>query len=105
MIHARHEPIHVTVAAHADDPRNPPADIPGVVIHHAPELHPDDVTVVDGIPVTSVARTLVDLAEVMDAGELRATFARGGWACSTWRRWRRPTHAWSGGRRCGCCGP
>jgi predicted transcriptional regulator of viral defense system len=76
MIHARHEPIHVTVAARADDPRNPPADIPGVVIHHAPELHPDDVTVVDGIPVTSVARTLVDLAEVMDAGELRATFAR-----------------------------
>lgn len=30
----------------------------------------------DGIPVTSPARTLVDLAEVMDREELRATFRR-----------------------------
>jgi len=34
------------------------------------------VTVVDGIPTTSVSRTLVDLAEVMDAPELRGCFER-----------------------------
>jgi hypothetical protein len=50
--------------------------IPGVVIHRGPPLHPDDVTTVDGIPVTSPSRTLIDLAEVMTADELRACFAR-----------------------------
>jgi hypothetical protein len=46
-----------------------------VVVHHVPELHPDDVvTLPGGIRVTSVPRTLVDLAEVMDREELRATF-------------------------------
>ena len=34
------------------------------------------MTVVDGIPVTSVARTLVDLADEMSIDELRATFHR-----------------------------
>ena len=71
-----HEPIHVTVPGCAGDPRSAPPPPPGVVIHHVPALHPDDVTTVDGIPVTSVARTLVDLAEVMSRDELRATFAR-----------------------------
>jgi len=71
-----HEPIHVTVPGSAGDPRCLPAPPPGVVIHYVPELHPDDVTTVDGIPVTSIARTLVDLAEVMSRDELRATFAR-----------------------------
>ena len=71
-----HEPIHVTVPGDAGDPRSLPEPPPGVVIHRVPALHPDDVTVVDGIPVTSVARTLVDLAEVMSRDELRATFAR-----------------------------
>jgi hypothetical protein len=32
--------------------------------------------VVDGIPVTSPATTLIDLAEVMDRKELRAVFRR-----------------------------
>jgi predicted transcriptional regulator of viral defense system len=71
----RHEPIHVTIPASAADPRIPDT-VEGVVIHRVPELHPDDVTTVDGIPVTSVARTLVDLADVMAIGELRATFRR-----------------------------
>jgi hypothetical protein len=34
-------------------------------LHRVRNLHPDDVTTVDGIPVTTVARTLVDLAEVV----------------------------------------
>jgi hypothetical protein len=71
-----HEPIHVTVPRSPGDPRSMPEPPPGVVIHYVPELHPDDVDVVDGIPVTSVARTLVDVAEVMSRDELRATFAR-----------------------------
>src|SRR3954470_19412183 len=50
--------------------------IPGLVIHRGPPLHPDDVTTVDGIPVTSPSRTLIDLAEVMTGEELRGCFAR-----------------------------
>jgi hypothetical protein len=68
-------PIHVYVPGHPGDPRRPPALPPGVVAHHGPSLHPDDVTVVDGVPVTSVARTLIDLAEVMDPDQLRDCFA------------------------------
>jgi hypothetical protein len=69
------EPIHVTVAGSPDDPRSATTNVPGVHIHHAPELHPDDVSVVDGIPVTSISRTLVDLAEVLPRDELREVFA------------------------------
>ncbi|MEA2139333.1 MAG: hypothetical protein QOG56_2483, partial [Solirubrobacteraceae bacterium] len=48
------EPIHVTALGGPHDPRAPRPGVPGVVIHYVPELHPDDLTVVDGIPVTSV---------------------------------------------------
>lgn len=68
--------IDVTVPCSEDDPRRSRPDPPGVRVHYVPELHPDDVVVVDGIRTTSVARTLVDLAEVMDRDELRATFKR-----------------------------
>ena len=71
-----HEPIHVTVPGYAGDPRSLPEPPPGVVIHHVPELHPDDRHGHRRHPVTSIARTLVDLAEVMSREELRATFAR-----------------------------
>ncbi len=71
-----HGLIDVTVPGRPDDPRAPHPDIPGVRIHYVPELHPDDVMVLDGIRCTSPARTLVDLAECMDRDELRATFAR-----------------------------
>lgn len=68
-------PIHVTVPGSPDDPREV-VEIPGVVVHRGPPLHPDDVTVVEGIPVTSPSRTLIDLAEVMTRDELRDTFSR-----------------------------
>ena len=66
--------IHVTVPGSSDDPRSadPP---PGVVVHYTPALHPDDLAVVDGIPCTSVARTLVDCAEEMTIDELRELFS------------------------------
>ncbi len=69
------EPIHVTIPGSPDDPRAP-RDLPeGVIIHYVPELHPDDICVVNGLQTTSPSRTLVDLAEVMDARELRECFA------------------------------
>ena len=73
--HLDDEPIHVTVPGSAQDPRID-TSIPGVVIHRVPELHPDDMTVLDGIPITSPSRTLIDCAECMSADELRETFAR-----------------------------
>jgi hypothetical protein len=69
------ESIHVTAAGSPDDPRNQRSS-PGVVIHHVPALHPDDLAVVHGIPVTSPSRTLIDLAECLTIDELRKAFAR-----------------------------
>ena len=67
--------IHVTIQGDTDDPRAELEAPPGIVIRHSPPLHPDDLAEVDGIPVTSLARTLVDLAEISDADELRSYFA------------------------------
>src|SRR4051794_35594732 len=39
-------------------------------VHRVRSLHPEDCAVVDGIPVTSIARTLLDLAEVVTRREL-----------------------------------
>jgi hypothetical protein len=47
-----------------------------VIIHYAPAIHPDDIVVVDGLPVTSVARTLIDCAEDTTVNGLRAMFLR-----------------------------
>jgi hypothetical protein len=67
-------PIDITIPGSPDDPRT--QTVPeGVVIHRVPYLHPDDVTTLNGVPVTTPARTLVDLAEVLTRDELRATFA------------------------------
>jgi hypothetical protein len=56
--------IHVTV--HGGTRRGPR----GVTVHRARRLDPEDRTVVEGIPVTSVARTLLDLAEVLPLRQL-----------------------------------
>jgi predicted transcriptional regulator of viral defense system len=50
--------IEVTAAC-ARKPRD------GIVVHRSRVLIPEDGAVVDGIPVTSVARTIVDLADVV----------------------------------------
>lgn len=71
-------PIHITVPGSPDDPRTVVEPIEGVIIHRSPSLHPDDVTVVDGIPVTSVSRTLIDIAESLEADELRECFVNAG---------------------------
>ena len=60
----------------AADPRLEPDPPAGVRIHRVPALHPEDVvTLPSGLRVTSVARTLIDLAEVMTRDELREAFA------------------------------
>jgi hypothetical protein len=66
--------------------------MPGVVFHRTPPLHPDDVSLVDGVPVTAPARTLIDCAEelralltvartkgLLDPDALRASRARVEW--------------------------
>ncbi len=39
---------------------------PGIQVHVSTTLEPADITEIDGIPCTSLARTLLDLAEVID---------------------------------------
>jgi very-short-patch-repair endonuclease len=43
---------------------------PGIAVHRSRIVHPDDRSQVDGIPTTSVARTLVDLADVLNERQL-----------------------------------
>jgi hypothetical protein len=71
-----HDFIHITVPGSPHDPRHGLVPPPGVVLHYSPPLHPDDVTVLHGIPVTTPSRTLIDLAEVADGDELREAFRR-----------------------------
>jgi hypothetical protein len=68
--------IHITIQGDANDPRSQMEAPPGIIIHRSPPLHPDDLDEVNGIPVTSLARTLVDLAEISDQDELRSYFAQ-----------------------------
>ncbi len=68
------DPIDVYIPGDPGDPRERADPPPGVRTHFGPPLHPDDIEVVDGIPVTSVAQTLIDLAEVMSEEELRECF-------------------------------
>jgi hypothetical protein len=39
---------------------------PRIDVHRSPTLEPQDLTTIDGIPCTSLARTLLDLAEVVN---------------------------------------
>jgi predicted transcriptional regulator of viral defense system len=48
--------------------------LPGVVLHQVRRLDPRDRAVRDRLPVTSVARTLLDLAEVVQARQLERSF-------------------------------
>lgn len=47
---------------------------PGIDVHRATGLTPPDITIVDSIPCTSVARTLLDLAEVVHGRALERAF-------------------------------
>jgi hypothetical protein len=57
--------MHVTVVGrHVKGPA-------GVVVHHSGRLHPSDATRHQGIPVTSPARTLLDLATTLPPRDLQ----------------------------------
>ena len=45
-------------------------ELKGVRCHEAGRLHPDDCTVVDAIPVTDLARTYLDIAELLTHARL-----------------------------------
>ncbi len=60
--------VHLTV------PGNAPRRLDRVVTHRSLTLAPADLVVVDGIPATSVARTLVDLASSWSERRLGAAF-------------------------------
>jgi very-short-patch-repair endonuclease len=62
--------MHVTV------PRNGPHSREGLTVHRSRRLDEEDVTTVEGIRVTTVARTALDLAERLDLRRLRALFER-----------------------------
>jgi very-short-patch-repair endonuclease len=49
--------------------------VPGVRVYRVRELPADEVTVLDGMPITTVARTLCDLAGVAEQRELEHAFA------------------------------
>ena len=65
--------IHSTARAKIDvtTPQRSRVGHAGIDLHRTRSLHRDDVTVHDHIRVTSVARTLVDLTDVLDGAALR----------------------------------
>ena len=63
--------IHVTVPTAAGQTRRD-----GVTIHRSRILAADDMTAVDAIPVTSVARTLLDIAGMLPSGPLERAVER-----------------------------
>ena len=58
--------IDVTVRSRAGRPKRR-----GIRVHRSGRLAPEEVTIRAGIPVTTVARTLLDLADVLDPQALR----------------------------------
>jgi hypothetical protein len=44
-------------------------------VHYDPDLRPEDVTTLDGTPITTRARTLLDLATCVDDDELEQALA------------------------------
>ena len=56
-------------------PRRKRRRIEGIRIHRARDLQPDEVTTFDGIPITTPARTLLDLGEVCTAREVEQALA------------------------------
>ena len=49
---------------------------PGIVVHRTRRLDPEDVTTIDGIRVTTVARTILDLAEILNPRQLTTLIDR-----------------------------
>lgn len=52
-------------------------DLPGIVTHRTSDLLPSDITEVRGIPVTTTARTLVDMGLLVSERDLETALHRG----------------------------
>jgi very-short-patch-repair endonuclease len=63
------EPVSITVG-HGRAGRRP-----NIRVRHMPSLMPDETTVLDGIPITTPARTLYDLADFASERELERALA------------------------------
>jgi hypothetical protein len=64
---ALHELMEPPEVPHVTVPTGASGDVSGAAVHHVRHpLDPRDVTVIDGIPATSAARTLVDCAGLLD---------------------------------------
>ncbi len=61
--------IDVLVPANRRAPK-----LKGVRVHRCRRIHPDDISIIDSIPVTSVERTLCDLATVLNYADLKRAF-------------------------------
>jgi very-short-patch-repair endonuclease len=61
---SRGRTIHVTTTTRSS------RTLPGIRVHRARRLDPADVTTKDGIPVTTVARTLIDLSDILTKDRL-----------------------------------
>ena len=57
-------------------PRRDRRRISGIIVHRVSRLEPDEVTIVNGIPVTTPARTLLDLGECVGLREMEQALAR-----------------------------
>ena len=67
---SRH-PSHVRISSRCGDNAPNAAQPPGIALHRPRRLHPEDCAVEYGIPVTSISRTLLDLAEIVQRRRLR----------------------------------
>jgi very-short-patch-repair endonuclease len=65
-------PTVVEVTVRLEDRRRRP----GIRVHCAPTLRPDEISAVEGIPTTTAARTLLDLAGVVTPRTLEGALAR-----------------------------
>ena len=61
--------LEVTVPRHRDGPSN-------VEVHRSRSLRSQDITIKHGIPVTTVARTLLDLSAILGAADLEVAVDR-----------------------------
>jgi len=68
-------PITAAATPEVSVPARNPGLKPGIVIHRVVALDPRDVTKLERIPITRPARTLVDLAALLDRRELERALA------------------------------
>jgi very-short-patch-repair endonuclease len=62
---------------HVLAPMNANTRVPGVCVHRTRYLAPQDIRVLNGLPITSPARTLLDIAELVTPRQLELAFDRG----------------------------